>query len=694
MPRWLWLLSLIGAAVSFSAWWLLGLTTPDTFLPMAVAYAGIGEEVARPIVERLHIALRIGSALGPWMLLAGWCMAVAVVRHREKIDRPLVFVGAVIVLSLLSLPCPVMPAVPGLDNSWQWLLNRLAFTRAFGRDTVFTYGPLGFLLCPQMPLVNVLTALCANILHSALWAFALVALYFSDRRSRGAAWLLSATLFIPQSNMEWRWVSLAVVLVAVPVIAPQVRLRKLILAFGGVVLALVSFMKFSSLVVVAGAQVFCLGAIVWRERRYVADLLPWGGAAAAVAGVIAAFSFDSVDSLLRWFAGSLAIASGYNKYMVLQKSWIELSVPFAAIAVTAFLLLWRNPSKRSTIMFFLMFSPVFFCAVKYALVRQGSFPLLYLLSTFCALTLCIVPTCRRRLLVLTGAFALATYVCTLPRALAGETFCHFAFGVNPMGIVESVMLSDSIRKAEELSAAKVEPYRLPEDWRKAIGSARVAFLPHEYAPAMGGDQYEMAVLPSFQLYSGYLPTLDMANAKLFADENSPQWIVCNVDLTWSGYFINYPLLWCAVLENYEVTDSVDKVILMKRKQRDVPATKDGRRTAKTEILRVSEWRNCDDLLKCKVSFEWKQSVLGKFSSVFLRNTFTTMEIVYDDGSHVRFQVLPENLTHAFCLSDVPSGDNEVLCILKMASKRKPRSFRFVAETPMLYGDRVVMRKGR
>lgn len=691
MPRRFWLFCLIGAAVSLASWWVVGLTTPDTFLPVATSYAGIGAEEARPIVERLYVVLRICSVCGPWFLLMGWCAAVAVVRHRERMDRPLVFVGAVIVLSLLSLPCPVMPAVPGLDNSWQWLLNRLAFTHAFGRDTVFTYGPLGFLICPQMPLVNVLTALCANLMHSALWSFALVALYFSDRRSHAGAWLLLATVFIPQSNMEWRWVSLAVVLVAVPVIAPQVRLRNLLLAFAGVVLALVSFMKFSSLVVVAGAQVFCLGAIIWRERRYAAVLFPWGGATVAVVGIAAALSFDSVDLLIRWFGGSLAIASGYNKYMVLPKSWFELSVPFAAVAVTAYIMLWRNPSKRPIIMFSVMFSPVFFCAVKYALVRQGPFPLLYLLSVFCALAICVVPICRRRAIVLTGAFALVTYACTLPRALAGETFCHFPFGINPKGIVESVMLTDSIRKAKVISAAKVDSHRLPEEWRKKIGSDRVAFLPHEFAPAMGDDQYELAVLPSFQLYSGYLPSLDAANANLFAGEKAPQWIVCSVDPLWCGHVIGFPATWTAILSGYECVAENDGRLLLRQKVERGHGSDFYSACSKSLSVAVGAWLNCRRWADAHISIEWPQTLIGKCCTFFLRNTVTYVSLYYDDGSEVVVKILPESLSFPFSLSQLAISNDDFVDVVKKGKCRNPHKVRFFPGAKLIYSDTLAIK---
>src|SRR4030081_922779 len=39
---------------------------------------------------------------------------------------------------------------PGLDESWAWALNTVPQTSyIFGKDVVFTYGPLGFLMSPR-----------------------------------------------------------------------------------------------------------------------------------------------------------------------------------------------------------------------------------------------------------------------------------------------------------------------------------------------------------------------------------------------------------------------------------------------------------------------------------------------------------------------------------------------------------------
>jgi len=682
------LASVAGAlALSLLAWFCTGLVTADAFLPLGMAFAGVGEEMARPIVSRLYAALRIGTTIAPWVLLFGWIGVRAIIRHRSHIDRAPIFYGVLAVLSLLALPYPVMPAVPGLDNSWQWLLNQLAFTDAIGRDTVFTYGPLGFLICPESFLANVLSALATNLLHAALWAFALVSLYRSDRTNHAAAWLLMASVFFPQANMEWRWVSLAVVLAAVPVVSIKPRYGSALLVAAGLVLAIVTFMKFSSLVIVAAAQVFLVGIVAIREKRLTRVIVPWMVAFALAAAGLAVMSFDSFTDLKSWFVGSLAIASGYNKYMVVSKSWLELAVPFAALSLTAAVALVRTRQKARLALLGFAFSPVFFCAAKYALVRQGPFPLFYLLAVFLALALCVDLQLRRRIIVLSSLLMIVTYACTLPRAVAGDSFCHFAFGVNPMGIVRTLTLAKSMRTAAAESAAKVASHRLPEEWRRLIGGEKVAFLPHEYAPGMGKDKYDIALLPSFQLYSGYLPALDAQNAKLLSVAVAPRWIVCNVDPVWCGHFIGYPATWKAVIDGYECVAEESGCLLLRR--RAVSHVGMDRPPFPTKLaLKVGEWADCAVWNNSDFILDWPQTVVGKFCSLFLRNTLTFVSLRYADDSEVTIPLLPENLAHPFSLSRLAVTPDDFIQVIKTGETRRPIAVRFHAESPALYADEV------
>ena len=690
MVRRVWLWLAVTTVVSAVGYVFVGRLTSEPFVSFAMQHSSLDELSVRKIVERSYFALQMGVAIGPWLLLSGCFATGLIIRFRSRLDKFPVFVSVLISFSLLSFPCPVIPAAPGLDNSWQWLLNQLAFTTAFGRDTVFTYGPLGFLVCPQAPLANVLVALGANVCYAIVWGFVLAALYRSDKAYHSVSWLLLALTFFPQQNMEWRWVSLAVVSCFVPVVVPCVHCRTFMLASGGLVLALVTFMKFSMFVVVAATQVVCLGVMVLRERKWHQTALTWLATSLVVMFAIAFFSFESCRSFLCWVKGSIEIASGYNKYMISPKSVVELTVPFFVMAIVFFVQMSNASTKRQVLTLWLVFSPVFFCTTKYALVRQNPFPLFYLLSIFCAMSLCALPVARRVMSVLVGVLMAATYVFTLPPAIAFYGFSDFSFGINPKGIVETVRLKDSIRKAKEHSLSKVDPHRLPESWKKRIGKDSVTFLPHEFAPAMGVDHYNIVVLPSFQLYSACVPTIDLANALMFRGENAPKWIVCTIDPSWSGSCIGCPATWAAVRDCYHVVDENDGLVFLQRNNDTRSAPVAIGPVQMVVRVRAGEWIDCGGWADRPSSIVWNQTMLGRACTLFLRNTQTYLSLRYEDGSEATVPFPSENLQWPFILSDVAVSESDFVQVLKNKHARKPCQVRFWAESRTLYEEVILI----
>jgi hypothetical protein len=95
---------------------------------------------------------------------------------KPAVSRPLRlwWLPVSIVLGLATWPFRTVQASPGIDHSWQIALHLAASQGLdFGRDLVFTYGPLGFLLQPLVVggatgVASVLVTLVAHIAFCAL----------------------------------------------------------------------------------------------------------------------------------------------------------------------------------------------------------------------------------------------------------------------------------------------------------------------------------------------------------------------------------------------------------------------------------------------------------------------------------------------------------------------------------------------
>src|SRR5450432_918721 len=86
----------------------------------------------------------------------------------------------------MSFSVPFESVKPGLDESWAWALNAVTQTNyIFGRDVVFTYGPLGFLMCPRPIAHNFQGASGFAVCLQAIFAALAGVLAFSARTRRG-----------------------------------------------------------------------------------------------------------------------------------------------------------------------------------------------------------------------------------------------------------------------------------------------------------------------------------------------------------------------------------------------------------------------------------------------------------------------------------------------------------------------------
>ena len=505
-------------------------------------------------------------------MLAGMVLASVIVlllifrsRIREfiyRVNGPRFFLFVLASLALLSLPDPVFPVRPGLDYSWQWMLNRLAFSHEWGNSVVFTYGPLGWLLYPFGRWSTVLVALVANLLFCGLWVWGVWRIYCLSENGRIEAWCLAMTMLFPQMSMEWRWTMLAIVLARTSWFA------------AGIVSAVLAFMKFSSVVTCVGTQVFML--VLDRRRRIVHYLTGF----AVVFLLLVAVLFPSPAAFWKWMYGSIQIAVGYNRHMILDKNALVLSFP-----IMAFLALVHRPRHFIAI---LPFSPLLYCAAKYNWVRQGIEPFLYSLTVVSAF-LAGRFVLHRRCFVLTAAvFILIGYGMLWPFFFAaGSTYVAFPFGLNPMGLVRTILLPSTISKAESRARTLLAGSELPRRFRATISTGTVQLLPHEFAPAMVDPTLHLLPYATMQMYSTYTAYLDEMAASSYRMESAPDFIVIHtayLAIDGKNAFLDCPRTWASIRAHYKLCDSDGDYVLLSRRREPIQIICDRRIVLAEESL--------------------------------------------------------------------------------------------------------------
>ena len=182
--------------------------------------------------------------------------------------------GPVVVVALTMLTWPVTSVTPlaGLDNSWQAGLS-LALARGvvFGRQVVFTYGPLGLVTEPRAVTGG---TLILGLLGAAAMQLALVAVVLRALRRR-FSWpiaaliaLLGVTIIVSVSSGLPPLDEIAFGLVAIALAQPPARARQaartLALA-GGVLAGLALLVKFND--GIGAAAIVAVGLLGGVGRR-------------------------------------------------------------------------------------------------------------------------------------------------------------------------------------------------------------------------------------------------------------------------------------------------------------------------------------------------------------------------------------------------------------------------------------------
>lgn len=269
---------------------------------------------------------------------------------------------------LLTLPALAMRPSVGVDPSWKLglhLARELGFV--VGRDTVFNYGPWGFLNIPLTLTHSQWLAAVAYHLVAQLALFGAVGVWMR-RHLRGWRALLPAVplvLFLPST--EYRMLlALALWLRVALGTGRRAPLWGGLIGAAGAAMLMVKFsMGIAALAVVGGGVL----AALWLRRPRTAAALGWGYLAAAVGfGLVA---LGSLDALAGFFSGSSEISVGYAMAMERRGPlWQPIAVLAALGLVLAGSLRDRQRCGGAFAALVLPFLGLLAITFKHAFVRQ------------------------------------------------------------------------------------------------------------------------------------------------------------------------------------------------------------------------------------------------------------------------------------------------------------------------------------
>jgi hypothetical protein len=561
------------------------------------------------------------------------------------------------------------PIVPGLDPSWVYAINRVSETGAvFGRDVVFTFGPLGHLLVPLDFGSNLAQAAVLWVVSQGLLVGAAAYRFLRHRRivallGFAVAWLVAASIGL---LYEHRLLLIVGLLLAAP--TDQRWAWRTSVVVGSSLAAVLSFAKVSSTVI--SVALIASAAIVRTIRREVRgrEILTWSVLPfVAVGAVLTVALLGNPSNLVRWLARSLEFAGGYGAAMAVPApTSVILPVILAAIVGLAAMayVAWREPRFLIAV---LPLCLLILVALRHSVVRHhGRFVPAVVLGALGVLLL--LGPARRRMAVLGGAAAFVL-AAALWISLVPACFCPWSIGtLGPSAglarIGSLVEFGDTRHRLATASERKLFTDRLPADWLARIGSRSVDVIPWELAFIPAND-LTWRPNPTLQTYGTFTPGLDRWAARHFGGPRGPEFLLVQFfEIDARHPMLASPAMWRSLLTRYEpvavppATGTFGEVALFRRRSEPVslPLRDAGRSGG-----RIGEWVSIPespDLMFA--SIDLRPDLGGRLAGLVWRVDPVYLDLQLPDGGTLTMRILPTTVEDGLLLNHLPMTLGELL----------------------------------
>lgn len=419
-----------------------------------------------------------------------------------------------------------------LDASWRMALGRFFLDGLqFGRDVVFTYGPLGFLMGKTYSGLIFWGLLAWQVIATGI--FATLILYWGERLKGWSRLGFFAFMVLfgvtYEDALHMLMIALAVFELLRRVDHPWHWSTSLLL----LMLALQSVAKFTNLLLALLGVATVTGLALWRHRRGTAfRLLAW-----YVGGFLLGWILCGQNplNLPAYFANSWHVSEGYQEVMgvatpaaPLWKALVILAVLYGYLGLNLFTQRDRSRSVAAT----LILGVFIHLNWKHGFVRSDGHMVGFF---YCALLpITLFPTLldetgpylrlKRWALVGAGVLCVLGIRDTIPSL------------VDSARVILQARLQGNFNRAwhvadlredyDMLLTRELALYDLPRT-RAIVGNRSVDVFGHDQASVIY-NKFNYHPRPVFQSYSAYTPELAKLNADFYLSERAPDFVLLRV----------------------------------------------------------------------------------------------------------------------------------------------------------------------
>lgn len=416
-----------------------------------------------------------------------------------------------------------------LDASWRMALGKFFLDgRQFGRDVVFTYGPLGFLMGKTYSGLMFWSLLAWQVVATSFFATLIV--YWSERLKGLPRLGYFAFLVLFGVTYEDALHMLMIALAGFELLRRLDRPWHWSSSLLLLMLAVQSVAKFTNLMLATVMVGSVAGLALWRGQRGPAlRLVAWFGGSYLVGWVACG---QNPLNLPAYLINSWHISQGYQEVMGIltpdQPFWKALVV-LAVLAGYVLLNVFTQPDRLRSLVGAVLMGAFIHLNWKHGFVRSDGHMVGFFYCALLPITAFPVllnetgPFLRLKRWALVGAGVLCVFGIRDTIPVLVESAHHIFLNRIQNNFQRVTHLADTRAEYDIALARDLVLYDLPHT-RLVVGDRSLDVFGHDQATAVY-NKFNYTPRPVFQSYSAYTPELAKLNADFYRSDRAPEFVL-------------------------------------------------------------------------------------------------------------------------------------------------------------------------
>jgi hypothetical protein len=429
-------------------------------------------------------------------------------------------------LALIRLP--MRGFRPEIETSWQGALSYFVFKGLqFGKDVIFTYGPLGYITTDTYSGYLLASRVGFELLLKGVFALLMAALAPRLRPVLRSWFIVNIALFSPAS-LDAVYL-FAIILSACYAIESQ--LSPLVALGMGVLFAIISLTKFTFFLLCA-ASLLTVAAHALTKRK-------WLRATVLVATYLVCVSSlwcltgQHLSGVLPFLRGAYEEVSGYAEAMSIYESRLAFWSSFGALLLGGSLLIGlacAGKEEDRDVAILLVFGAGLFLAWKEGIVRADRSHLYtlfaFLLFVVPAAWAAFRPSARHRQLLLGMTLIALVSPYVLLFLVRPQFFARLLPLVSEriVGNVTAFIEPSEFRATLDSALSRIKQENALPEMKRRIGQESVDVFGYEQAIALL-NELNYRPRPVFQGYAAYTPFLAARNRDFYLGPRAPAFVI-------------------------------------------------------------------------------------------------------------------------------------------------------------------------